>query len=211
LIEEVLPALPANVRYVVIGDGPDRDRLAALAANDPRVHLTGSLPNADLERIVAAADLFVAPNVPVPDDPEGYGIAPAEAAALGVPVLVADLEGLSDMAADHGVRTVPSADASAWATSIRRALADPDWARPTLPPRTWDIAAAEYARIFAGSELEASVVTRASRLRGAGPVRAARRARRARLASASRPSSWASARSKAMSMPGASSNEGPAA
>ena len=65
-------------------------------------------------------------------------------------MLVADLEGLRDMAEVCGVPTVPPADAAAWATSVLAAIDEPDRARPSRPVRDWSVVAGEYARVFAG-------------------------------------------------------------
>jgi phosphatidyl-myo-inositol dimannoside synthase len=148
-IREVMPLLPHDVSYVVVGDGPHRATVHRAAAGDPRVRLLGAADDDTVAQLYARADLFVAPNVPVPGQPEGYGIAPAEAAAAGLPVLVADLEGLRDMAADTGVATVPPGDARAWAAAIARALATPDAHRATRAARSWEAVASEYARFFA--------------------------------------------------------------
>jgi glycosyltransferase involved in cell wall biosynthesis len=147
-VEHVVPLLDPAVQVVIGGDGPARGAVARAAAHHARVRLLGDVTDAVVERLYSCADLFVAPNIPVPGKPEGYGIAPAEAAAAGLPVLVADLEGLADMARETGIRTVPPGDAVAWAAAIRAALNDPAWARATRPPRTWAAVAADYARFF---------------------------------------------------------------
>lgn len=147
-IEEVLPRLPEDVTYVVVGDGPYRREVARAAAGRPNVRLLGSLADEQVGLLFSCADLFVAPNVFIPRDPEGYGIAPAEAAAVGVPVLVADLEGLRDMARECGIRTAPSGDASGWVAAVNAALADPRSALASRPPRTWEVVADHYERLF---------------------------------------------------------------
>jgi glycosyltransferase involved in cell wall biosynthesis len=147
-LEQVVPRLPATVHVVVGGDGPARDAVARAAAGHPRVRLLGDIPDRVVERLYTCADLFVAPNIPVPGKPEGYGIAPAEAAAAGLPVLVSELEGLADMARETGLPTVPPGDAGAWASAVARALREPSWARAARPPRTWTDVAEDYARFF---------------------------------------------------------------
>lgn len=147
-IEQVLPRLPLDVVYVVVGDGPHRDAVAQAARGDGRVKLLGLCTDSEIAALYSCADLFVAPNISIPHDPEGYGIAPAEAAAAGLPVLVADLQGLSDVARECGVPGIPSGDAGAWVTAVRRALDDPRWAYARRPPRTWHAVADSYARLF---------------------------------------------------------------
>ncbi|MGE0228283.1 MAG: glycosyltransferase family 4 protein, partial [Dehalococcoidia bacterium] len=147
-IGHVLPGLPSDVVYLVAGDGPHREAVAEAAAGDARVRLLGLCSDEAIEDLYACADLFVAPNIRVPRDPEGYGIAPAEAAAAGAPVLVADLQGLSDAAAECGVPAVAPEDVDAWVSAVRRALDEPRWAVAQRPPRTWAAVAADYARLF---------------------------------------------------------------
>jgi glycosyltransferase involved in cell wall biosynthesis len=78
ILVEAFRALP-ECRLVVIGDGPDRARLEALAV--PNVVFAGREDDAETARRVAAARafLFVAE--------EDFGIAPVEAQAAGTPVI----------------------------------------------------------------------------------------------------------------------------
>ncbi|WP_322819777.1 glycosyltransferase family 4 protein [Tepidiforma sp.] len=144
--QHVLPQLPGDVTFAVVGDGPEAPRLRAIAARDPRLRLLGQLPPDAIDRLYACADLFVAPNIPVPGRPEGFGIAPAEAAAAGLPVLAARLEGLVDMALLTGARLAEAANPGAWAHAVREALTSPPW--PSHRPRDWSDVAADYARLF---------------------------------------------------------------
>lgn len=86
------PALRARHPLTVIGEGPLRSSLEALAASlDVRVTFTGGLPR---ERILAAleqAALFCFPSVRARSgDAEGMGIAIMEALALATPVVLFD-------------------------------------------------------------------------------------------------------------------------
>jgi glycosyltransferase involved in cell wall biosynthesis len=83
--EDVIRALPelAGWRYVVIGDGPERARLAALAADlGVDVEFTGQLaPDAALERARRCA-VFA-----MPSTDEAFGVAYVEAMAGGLPAI----------------------------------------------------------------------------------------------------------------------------
>jgi phosphatidylinositol alpha-1,6-mannosyltransferase len=90
----VLRALPElkkivpKVRYVIVGDGNDRDTLQLLAselgiAGD--VSFAGNVPDADLPAYFAACDVFVLPTRMESSDFEGFGIVFLEAAAAGKP------------------------------------------------------------------------------------------------------------------------------
>lgn len=122
--EQVLPALPADVHYVLAGSGPDEGALRALAAD--RVHLLGRISDADREDLLRAADLFVQPNVVVPGDMEGFGMVIVEAAMRGLVVLAADLEGIKDavVAGETGL-LVTAEDPAAWVAALLPLVADP--------------------------------------------------------------------------------------
>jgi glycosyltransferase involved in cell wall biosynthesis len=66
-------------RLVVVGDGPDRDRLTRLAP--PNVELRGRVDDGELEGLYAASDAVIHPAI---DD---FGIVPVEALAAGRPVV----------------------------------------------------------------------------------------------------------------------------
>ena len=68
-----------RARLVVVGDGPERERLAALAG--PNVELRGRVGDAELDRLYAAAQAIIHPAV---DD---FGIVPVEALAAARPVV----------------------------------------------------------------------------------------------------------------------------
>ncbi len=69
----------AGRTLVIIGDGPDRDRLQRLAG--PNVMFTGRVSDAERNQRVARARAFVFAAE------EDFGIAPLEAQGLGVPVI----------------------------------------------------------------------------------------------------------------------------
>ena len=130
LVSEVLPRLAerrADWIYLVVGDGPERQAIAEAATRNPsiaqRVHLLGQTPDDDLRTAYSAADLFVMPNVPVPGDSEGFGIVHLEARAAGLPVVVADIEGIADsfISGEDG-RLVPAGDVVAFVDAIDRAF-----------------------------------------------------------------------------------------
>lgn len=100
-VREVLPLLPTDVLYVVVGDGPERraiEEAIELRGLEARVVLLGAVPNDDpLLRIVyGGADLFVMPNAHVPGDFEGFGIVAVEAASAGLRVVASRVDGIED-------------------------------------------------------------------------------------------------------------------
>ncbi len=83
-----------DARAVLVGFGPLRDELEALAAGRP-VLFTGPLEHRHLRHLWALADVSVTPSV----FPEAFGMVAAEAAACGSPPLVARHSGLAEIAA----------------------------------------------------------------------------------------------------------------
>ncbi|MEZ5988056.1 MAG: glycosyltransferase family 4 protein [Planctomycetota bacterium] len=124
----VLPALLAAVRrelprarLVVVGDGPERDRLAAEAA---RLGLgeAFAMPGAalDVRDHYRLADLVV-----FPSRDEGFGLVPFEALACGVPVLSFAIPSLDRLAAaTPALRRVDVGDLDAMAAAAVALLRD---------------------------------------------------------------------------------------
>jgi len=112
------------------------DRLARQAREagiGDRVRFTGSLTGADLDVAYAAADALV-----LASRAETYGMVVTEALAHGLPVLTADVGGLTEALghSDDGIRPgllVPPEDPAALGAAIRGWLGDGyDWARGTV-------------------------------------------------------------------------------
>jgi glycosyltransferase involved in cell wall biosynthesis len=109
---------------LVVGDGPERERLAAHARAlgvAGRVCFAGRRPRREALALVAACDLFV-----LPSTYEGFPHAVLEAMSLGVPVVATAVGGTVEIVTD-GVdgRLVPAADADALREAIVTSLAAP--------------------------------------------------------------------------------------
>jgi glycosyltransferase involved in cell wall biosynthesis len=90
LLLEALKGLDAKA--IVVGFGDFRSRLEQAAG--PNVLFTGALEHRHLVNLLPLADVAVAPSV----FPEAFGMVAAEAAAAGVPPLVARHSGLAEIA-----------------------------------------------------------------------------------------------------------------
>jgi len=99
-ITEVLPKIKSEVVYLVIGAGPEHDRLKEIVSTSnlqEKVLMVGKQPDEVLKDAYAGADIFIMPNIPIPGDMEGFGIVLLEANLAGTPAVAADLEGIKDV------------------------------------------------------------------------------------------------------------------
>lgn len=120
LLLQAVRDLPGAVT-VVVGDGPERPRLEALAAElglDGRVEFAGW--SDDVRRLLPTFDLLVQPS-----RREGFGISIVEAMLAEVAVVATDAGGMAEVVAD-GVsgRTVPAENVPALSAAIGDLLAD---------------------------------------------------------------------------------------
>jgi teichuronic acid biosynthesis glycosyltransferase TuaC len=116
-----------QLRYLVIGDGPEREPLARLAAKlglADRVELAGQLPHDEALARAGAAHVFVMPSVD-----EAFGVAYVEAMAAGMPAIGSRGEpGPQEIAsAGDGLRLVPPGDVEALAGELDDLLGDQDY------------------------------------------------------------------------------------
>ncbi|MBB4211306.1 glycosyltransferase involved in cell wall biosynthesis [Rhodothalassium salexigens DSM 2132] len=105
-------------RVLVIGDGPERERLAARL---PDAVFAGFLSGADLARAYASADLFFNPS-----QTETFGQVTLEAMASGLACVCADATGSRSLvrAGETGF-LAPPRDAAAYADHIARLVREP--------------------------------------------------------------------------------------
>ena len=148
----------------VIGDGPDRARLAALAAGlglGRSVVFAGRLPTSrDVWQRLGAARLAVQPSAR-----EGFGLFPLEAMAAGLPVVVCESSesAVSELVRDgvEGVVTTPEPEALA-AALARLLDDDAERARMAAAARRraegfdWSRVAERMEEVFQGVALDPS-------------------------------------------------------
>ncbi|MBM3499892.1 MAG: glycosyltransferase, partial [Armatimonadetes bacterium] len=114
-VAEELP----NVDFVVVGDGPEREALEALAHE---LRLSGQVVflgrRRDVPEILPALDLLVAPS-----REESFGLAALEGVVAGVKTIASDVGGLREVLGETAsVAFVPPDDPEALAEAIRQEL-----------------------------------------------------------------------------------------
>jgi glycosyltransferase involved in cell wall biosynthesis len=145
----MLPHLP-DWRLVIVGEGPERARLEALAARlgvADRVRLVGAQPHAALGRYYGAADLLV-----LASSREGWANVLLESMACGTPVIASDIPGNDEVVQTRDAGLIAQANtAEGFAAAVREM-----WAAP--PPRaavrayaeafSWDATSAGQLQVF---------------------------------------------------------------
>lgn len=157
LIRAISLLAPAydDVRVALVGSGPERHRLAALAKDlhlKDRIVFYGKQSPERLHRLMAAGDVFV-----LPSWREGFGIVYLEAMALGRPVVGCKGQGIGDVIEDGetGLLVEPR-HPDAIAIAIRKLLDDPEMAKAMgaaaaeLVRReyTWEASAAKVHEVY---------------------------------------------------------------
>jgi len=102
-VSEVMPKLDRIYLLLVVGDGPEYEYIKQVIETTglgKRVFLLGAVDDETRNSIYRAADIFIMPNVTIPGDVEGFGIAALEAGVNGLPVLASDIQGLKDAVID---------------------------------------------------------------------------------------------------------------
>ncbi|MGI8587563.1 MAG: glycosyltransferase family 4 protein [Chloroflexia bacterium] len=184
-LDAVLPRVLARCPetcYLIVGEGPSRDLIETRIASlhlEGHVALLGQVDDATLKAAYHHAALFVMPNVPVPNDIEGFGLVALEAGAAERFVIASRLDGIPEAVVpeQNGVLVDPG-DAAGFAEAIIALLRDDEYraaqgrrAREFVRAHySWDIIARRYNAIFRD-------VVRAALERGDLPRRR-RRARR---------------------------------
>jgi glycosyltransferase involved in cell wall biosynthesis len=162
---DVVAALPAllahhpEVRYRIVGDGPEREPLRRQAAElgvADHVELLGALPHPAAVAQARAASVFVLPSVA-----EAFGVSYIEAMAAGVPAVGCRGEdGPEEIAASGGgIELVGPRDVPALAATLNHLLADParraalgQIARDTVRRNfTWERCGTETVAVYAAA------------------------------------------------------------
>ena len=144
-----------DLQCVIVGDGPERERLEALAerlAVASRVVFTGRVSDERVTGLMRASRILVLPSIR-----EGYGIVVVEAQACGLlPVVVrSDLSAAPDLVTDGLDGIVADPTVEGLAAALASCLSDPSElrrmraaARVSAGAHDWDARALEMERIY---------------------------------------------------------------
>jgi len=128
----LLRCLPTALRKqleLLFGMPSDEDALRMLLQSPAlagRVRHLGKLPLTDIMQIMSAATAFLMPNIRVEGDMEGFGLVCLEANLRGLPVVAANLEGITD--AVHHEKNgwlLPDQTAMAWVDALTKLSSEP--------------------------------------------------------------------------------------
>lgn len=111
---KALPFLPAHVKFVVFGNGPDEVMLRELATKKgvaERVLFQGFIDHADMPKVLKACDIFIRPS-----RSEGMGNSFIEAMAAELPVIATQEGGIADFLFS-AIRN-PERPATGWAVDV---------------------------------------------------------------------------------------------
>ena len=128
-VEYFVRALPLlvdrlDVEAILVGDGPERARLEALAAElgvADRAHFMGSRPNGEMPGLLASAELAVFPSLM-----EATSVAALECMACGIPVAASNVGGLPQIVDDTVGGLFEPADPPDLAETVARLLTEAD-------------------------------------------------------------------------------------
>lgn len=160
-IEQGLPLIEKDIKLVVGGQGPEGPRIEA-ASHAPgaegRVIVLDRIADDDLVMLRHCSDLFLMPNIRVPNDVEGFGQTQLECMYAGTPVVAFAVDALTESIREGGYLIDPD-DYEAFAAQIHAFYSLSATEREAVGEAcrsyvqanyTWDTAADQYMDIFNG-------------------------------------------------------------
>ncbi|MDB4953546.1 MAG: glycosyl transferase group 1 [Myxococcales bacterium] len=140
LVRAIAPRLSANLRLVIVGDGPTRAQVEAEIAKLPHpqwVTLTGR--RMDVPRIMPAFDVFV-----LSSKTEGLPLVVPEAMAVGLPIVATSVGGLPSVVDEGVTGLLVPVEQAAMAAALGKLADDPDLAR-AMGKRAREVALGRYS------------------------------------------------------------------
>ena len=174
-VEDPLKAVAAlgaagrRVIALVVGDGPDRERLERLAVDfgvASRVRFAGRVPHRDVARHYSVIDVFVVPRTSDAVSRLVPPLKPLEAMAAGKPLVVSDVEALRELVVEGKTGVTFDAGDSASLAAVLETLVDDPSRRARLGAsarrwvsrhRTWDQIGRRYADLYPQPDRRARV------------------------------------------------------
>lgn len=160
LVSNVLPLLvknDKNIVYLISGTGAASENIHKTIARmklQDHAFMLGRVSDDLLIKIYNSIDLFIAPNIEVEGDLEGFGIVAVEASSCGNTVITSDIEGLKDAVINgkNGFR-LPAEDIQKYVSKIKQELDNPSLKKSavrsfTLKEYSWANAAQKYLDEF---------------------------------------------------------------
>ena len=151
-MDAVTAARPA-VRLVMIGDGPARAQVAALAASRPWLSLVHKRGRAEMARILGAIDLFVLASRTTPSWEEQFGMVLAESMSASLPIVGSSSGAIPEVVGEGGW-IFPEGDIEALTRRIACAVENPS------ELKCKSLAARERARVHFSDEAVARELLR---------------------------------------------------
>ena len=100
-LEQVWQIVP-DLHYLIIGDGPDKNRLIQIVGRLPRAHrskiiFVGAVPHTELPNYYGLADIFILTPRKIGIDTESFGIVYLEALEFNLPVIAGNVGGVKEI------------------------------------------------------------------------------------------------------------------
>lgn len=102
-VRNVVPYLPENVLYMIVGNGPDYEVIKKSICEkhlEKKILMLTDVCDKELNMCYMNADIFVMPNIKVENDMEGFGLVAIEASLAGNMVIAANIDGISTAVID---------------------------------------------------------------------------------------------------------------
>jgi glycosyltransferase involved in cell wall biosynthesis len=86
-----------NIRMIIAGDGPERDKIAEEAKNDSRIHFAGTIPHDQIDQYYRMTDIILIPSITSHGVQEASSLAMLEGMACGKVVICSEIGGMREI------------------------------------------------------------------------------------------------------------------
>jgi phosphatidyl-myo-inositol dimannoside synthase len=160
-LEKGMALLEEDIRLVIAGGGEDWDRIVGLRRDmglEQRIILVAAPDDETIAMLRASADLFIFPNVPTPNNIEGFGMTHLESMYAGTPAVAFAVDAISESGRE-GAYLVEPDDYAAFAEAVHAYYRLDAEARQAKSREAgdyirreygWDKTAARYLDLFEG-------------------------------------------------------------